>query len=492
MALNFTLMPKYNAQQYLRIQRLFIGTRSYLLISIQALVCWWLGFLPGSVFWVYFPMIIAVNLVFYLMIRSGFNLRFADPSMTFPQLAIGVPTVFYLMYYAQNARVILMLMLLPIFLFGLFQFRSRDFYLLSVLTLCEYAILISLLAYYRPQELNLRLELMLWASFFFVMLQMSSLGGYMAHLRHKVLEKNRELGKRNLDLTERTDELQRAHQEVASALETLRLTHEELARKEKLAALGALVAGVAHEINTPIGNGVMAASMLDDETRQFRQQFFGENGMQRAMLEQYLDDAGHACDVLLRNLKRAADLVTSFKQVAIDQSSSQRRMFLLSEISSEIILILSPTFRQSLFAINQNISVQLALDSYPGPLGQVITNLLNNAVLHAFEGRDHGTISIEATAHDNDWVDLIIKDDGIGIQPANLPLIFDPFFTTKFGTGGSGLGLNITHNIVTGMLGGRIRVHSEIGIGTRFIITLPVIAPHPAQMQDEQDMQNMH
>ena len=284
-------------------------------------------------------------------------------------------------------------------------------------------------------------------------------------------------------VVERTEELQQANEELASTLNTLNMAQEELVRSEKLAALGSLVAGIAHELNTPIGNSLMVASTLADQTRALNKQYAG-NGIKRSTLENYIGDAGKAGEILVRNLYRAANLVTSFKQVAMDQTSSQRRMFSLAETISEIMLTLSPTLKKTTFIVNQNIPADLLLDSYPGPLGQVLTNLLNNALLHAFDDRDNGSIQIEAQPSEEGWVELRIRDDGVGIPANNLNRIFDPFFTTKLGAGGSGLGLNITHNIVTGVLGGRIRVQSEVGVGTTFIISLPLVAPQKQMDED--------
>ncbi|OWW18957.1 PAS domain S-box protein [Noviherbaspirillum denitrificans] len=282
---------------------------------------------------------------------------------------------------------------------------------------------------------------------------------------------------------ERTEELQQANKDLAATLETLNKAQEELVRSEKLAALGSLVAGIAHELNTPIGNSLMVASTLVDQTRDLSQHYAG-NALKRTMLENYLGDAGTAGDILVRNLQRAADLVTGFKQVAVDQTSSQRRKFSVAEVVSEIMLTLWPTLKKTSFTVKQDIPDSLMMDSYPGPLGQVITNLVNNALLHGFEGRQSGTVWIEAVPTAEGWLELTVRDDGVGIAGANLNRIFDPFFTTKLGAGGSGLGLNITHNIVSGILGGRIRVQSEVGAGSTFILSLPVVAP---QRQIDED-----
>ncbi|MEN3363943.1 MAG: hypothetical protein V7606_1217 [Burkholderiales bacterium] len=282
---------------------------------------------------------------------------------------------------------------------------------------------------------------------------------------------------------ERTEELQQANQELAYTLETLNMAQEELVRSEKLAALGSLVAGVAHELNTPIGNSLMVASTLLDQTRVLAE-CYANNRLKRSLLENYITDAGKAGDILVHNLHRAADLVVSFKQVAVDQTTSQRRRFSLAEVVSEIMLTLWPTLKKTAFRVDQRIPDALEMDSYPGPLGQVLTNLVANALVHGFEGRNTGVVSISAHTTANGWMDLVVQDDGIGIPAANLNRIFDPFFTTKLGDGGSGLGLNITHNIVTGILGGRIRVQSEVGAGATFILTLPLVAPQK-QAEDE-------
>ncbi|GIZ52398.1 PAS domain S-box protein [Noviherbaspirillum aridicola] len=282
-----------------------------------------------------------------------------------------------------------------------------------------------------------------------------------AHLEHRVVA--------------RTEELQQANRELAATLETLHMAQEELVRSEKLAALGSLVAGIAHELNTPIGNSLMVASTLADQARALSASY-DANSLKRSSLEAYIGDARTAGEILLRNLQRAADLVAGFKQVAVDQTSSQRRKFLVAELVSEIMLTLWPTLKKTNVAVRHEIPASLQMDSYPGPLGQVLTNLVNNALLHAFGDRASGAVLISATA-ENGWVELVVRDDGAGIPAANLNRIFDPFFTTRLGAGGSGLGLHITHNIVTGVLGGRIRVQSEPGNGSAFILSLPMLAP---------------
>ncbi|WP_246860748.1 PAS domain S-box protein [Noviherbaspirillum sp. UKPF54] len=300
-------------------------------------------------------------------------------------------------------------------------------------------------------------------------------------IENEIRELNATLEQR---VVERTEELQQANEELEYTLGTLNMAQEELVRSEKLAALGSLVAGVAHELNTPIGNSLMVASTLLDQSRALGTSYARDNGIKRSTLENYITDTGKAGDILVRNLQRAANLVTSFKQVAVDQTSSQRRTFSVAEVVAEIMLTLWPTLKKTSFTVKQDIAAGLKMDSYPGPLGQVITNLVNNALLHGFEGRATGTVLISAHESADGWLEFVVRDDGVGIPPANLNRVFDPFFTTKLGSGGSGLGLNIAHNIVTGILGGRIRMQSEVGRGTSFFLNLPLVAPQ-RQHDDE-------
>jgi signal transduction histidine kinase len=275
-------------------------------------------------------------------------------------------------------------------------------------------------------------------------------------------------------LDERTHALQEANAELEQSLEHLKLTQDDLVRSEKLAALGSLVAGVAHELNTPIGNSLLAASSLLDRTRMFERS--AAEGLRRSELEAHMAEVKQAGDIVLRNLERAVELVGSFKQVAVDRASSQARTFLLDEVVGEIVLTLWPSLRKSGAAIDHDIPKGISMDSYPGALGQVVTNLVSNAVIHGFDGAPGGHIRIAARQLDNDWIELTVSDNGQGIAPESIGRIYDPFYTTKLGKGGSGLGLNIVYNLVHGVLDGRIAVQSELGKGTCFTVTLPLVA----------------
>lgn len=277
----------------------------------------------------------------------------------------------------------------------------------------------------------------------------------------------------------RTLKLEQINTELAAALETLRRAKDDLVRSEKMAALGSLVAGVAHELNTPIGNGLTVATTLEH-----RLQEFGEHvsaGLRRSELEKFMTDAQFASDVLVRNLMRAGDLVRSFKQVAVDRASSQRRQFNLQDIVSEIVITLSPVISRSGCEVQTDIANGLELDSYPGPLGQALDNLINNAMTHAFVNGQRGRIEVHARGIDADEVQIEVRDNGVGIPADNLKRVFDPFFTTRLGQGGSGLGLHIVHNIVTEVLGGHVDVSSQPGAGTVFALRVPLRAPKSAQ-----------
>ena len=274
---------------------------------------------------------------------------------------------------------------------------------------------------------------------------------------------------------QRTQSLEQANNELQRTLNELRSTQDRLVQADKLAALGSLVAGVAHELNTPIGNALMETSTLQESLRQFRERL--QQGLRRSELDAFVQQVGTADDIATRNLERAAELISSFKQVAVDQASSQRRRFQLSELVHEIVLTLQPMLKHSPYALEVEVPAGIWLDSFPGPLGQVLANLVQNAWVHGLQGRASGRIRIEASALEGEQFALSVSDDGKGIAPHLQDRVFEPFFTTRLGQGGSGLGLHIVHNLVTGVLGGRLALESSPGQGARFTLTCPLVAP---------------
>ncbi|AWK87429.1 ATP-binding protein [Azospirillum thermophilum] len=272
-----------------------------------------------------------------------------------------------------------------------------------------------------------------------------------------------------------------AMQALEVAYADLKETQASLVQAEKMASLALLVAGVAHEINTPVGIAFGCASHLTAKTQDLAAAF--ESGtMKKSDLTAYVAAAGEASRLIQQNLTRAAELIQSFKRVAVDQTSEERRRFDLLSYLEEIITSLGPTLRKSPHRIALACSPGVTLDSYPGAFSQVVTNLIMNALTHAFP--DHafpdgtrGHIVIDVNELPDDELAIRFADDGVGIPEENLPKVFEPFFTTRRGTGGSGLGLHIVFNLVTQSLGGRIGVDSRAGDGTTFTLRIPKTAP---------------
>ncbi|MYM37608.1 GAF domain-containing protein [Duganella sp. FT94W] len=261
----------------------------------------------------------------------------------------------------------------------------------------------------------------------------------------------------------------------ADSYRQLQEAQQQLVEREKLAALGSLVAGVAHELNTPIGNSLVIASTLEDKTTEIETRN-NDNTLRRSDLRGFIEAAREASTLLMRSLRNAAELVNSFKQVAVDQASAKRRQFNLHQASQEIVMTMKNQIRKAGHQIVVEMPDTVVMDSFPGPYGQVLINLINNALLHAFDGREGGEIRLWAVQLGAERVRIVFEDNGRGIPVEHQARIFDPFFTTKLGQGGNGLGLSITYNIVTSLLDGTIRVDSAVGVGTRFTIDLPLKA----------------
>ncbi len=264
--------------------------------------------------------------------------------------------------------------------------------------------------------------------------------------------------------------------ELSETLAHLRRTQDELVRSEKLAALGGMVASVAHEINTPLGNALTVSTTLVDKAYEF-QAIVSGNKLKRSQVVAFATTLHEAADLLIGNLRRAAELVGSFKRIAVDQATEARRRFDLHRVTHEVVTMLRPTHKHSGHTVVVSLPPETSMDGYPGAYGQVITNLVNNAFIHAFEGRRNGRIGVTLGNQTDEILTVLVEDDGIGIHPENVSRIWDPFFTTRFGSGGSGLGLHIVYALVTRVLGGRIDVTSIPGQGTRFTVHLPRTAP---------------
>ncbi len=261
----------------------------------------------------------------------------------------------------------------------------------------------------------------------------------------------------------------------AKAYQQLQETKAQLVAKEKFAALGGLVAGVAHELNTPIGNSMLMASALQLKVEHTRG-LLEAQALRIGQLAEFLNDTQQGANLIATSLRTAADLVTSFKQVAVDRTSEIRREFDLRQTCQELSATMMNQIRQAGHQFSLDMAEGIILQSYPGPLGQVLGNLISNAVRHAFPNGQKGKMRLFCTPAKPSWVQIRFCDNGCGIPEADLKRIFDPFFTTRMGQGNCGLGLAISHNIVSDLLGGRLRVDSKLMQGTCFILDLPLQA----------------
>jgi signal transduction histidine kinase len=260
-------------------------------------------------------------------------------------------------------------------------------------------------------------------------------------------------------------------QELSDALDHLKATQAQLVESEKMASLGGLVAGVAHEINTPIGIGLMSASTLTKKT-DVAINAFKNNNLKKSSMGAYFDQVNHGSQLILRNLERASELVKSFKQVAVDQSNLEKRSFVVKKYLEDMLIALKPKLQKT-HQITLSGDEQIEINSYPGAFSQVVTNLLMNSITHAYQEGEKGKLYFDIR-REAEQVIIEYSDDGCGILTEHLPKIFDPFFTTGRNKGGTGLGLHITYNLVTQKLKGTIQVESTVGVGTAFIINLPL------------------
>ena len=282
------------------------------------------------------------------------------------------------------------------------------------------------------------------------------------------------------------DELRASKEKAENALHELNAAQQNLIDAERLAALGGLVAGVAHEVNNPIGISLTVASSFARRTEAFEAELKTGNGLRRSQLDEFVRTSRDAAQQLVGNLHRAGELIQSFKQVAVDRSHAERRSFSLSEATDQIIASLRPALKKASITLSVEVPENLVIDGYPGSYGQILTNLFLNAANHAFPDGRSGTITISAKPRGNDDVEIIFADNGAGMTPDVQRQAFDPFFTTRRNEGGTGLGLHIVYNLVTQQLGGRMMLDSRQGQGTTFRIIMPKAAKggQPIEPQD--------
>lgn len=273
-------------------------------------------------------------------------------------------------------------------------------------------------------------------------------------------------------VTRRTADLSRANAELNGTIERLGEAQAQLVESEKMAALGSLVAGVAHEINTPLGVSVTAASHLGDEIELLQARLLAV-ALDDAPVRRSVDVIRQSADLVLRNLDRADKLVKSFKQVAVDQSSEQAREIVLKDYLEEVLLSLNPRIKRTGHTVDLHCDPGIRLTTFPGAIYQTITNLVVNSLVHGFEGIEAGKICITVGAG-TESILIDYRDDGCGMSAQAQRRVFDPFFTTRRGQGGSGLGMHISYNLITQLLGGTIRCESAPGAGVMFEIRIPL------------------
>ncbi len=278
--------------------------------------------------------------------------------------------------------------------------------------------------------------------------------------------------KTHLTLDELQQELQQKNHDLTQALQHLKDTQSQLVESEKMAGLGRLLAGLSHEISTPIGLGITLASTLKNEAH-FFQVNVETNQLKRTTLNQHIEKLERISQLLLENLQRAGNLIQSFKQIAGDQNNLQKQEFELKSYIEKVLLSLSPHLEKTGHRVRVQGEENLKIHSYPGAIAQIVTNLVMNSIIHGYQPGEIGQLDFDIIRED-DTLTISYIDDGCGIPEENLGKIFEPFFTTARSSGGTGLGLHIIYNLVSQKLQGKISCESQVGLGTKFILNLPI------------------
>ena len=271
---------------------------------------------------------------------------------------------------------------------------------------------------------------------------------------------------------QRTEELEETNEELQVSINNLNQTQKYIIETEKMASLGSLVAGISHEINTPIGLGITSTTHFVSQTKKLKK-LYDDNNMTEKDFEKYIKDSDQLASITYENLKRAADLVKSFKQLSVDQTSEEKREFYMKKYIEETLLTLHNKIKQTKINIELKCNNEINIYSFPGAYSQIITNLIMNSLIHGYNQEEDGVINIDIKVENNNLI-FVYKDDGKGIKKEYIEKIFDPFFTTNRAHGGSGLGMNIIYNIVTQQLNGKIKCTNNIDKGVEFIMNIPI------------------
>jgi signal transduction histidine kinase len=286
--------------------------------------------------------------------------------------------------------------------------------------------------------------------------------------KDQLLIQQNELKKENKHRAKIEQELTARNKELADSMVTLQMAKDQLLESERMASLGGLVAGITHDVNTPLGVSVTAASFLDERVNGLKSSF-DEKTLTSAMMEGFVTDAQQTTSLLLNNLYRASDLIASFKQVAVDQTSEAKRQIYLKQYLNDVLLSLAPSIKKTQHTVSMTCPEDLVIDCAPGAIAQIFTNLVMNSLIHGFEEGEKGDIELIVTTEGNQ-VQILYKDNGKGMSKSMLNKHFDAFFTTKRNQGGSGLGTHIIYNLVTQALHGGIVAESAPGKGLLYVI----------------------
>ncbi|MBQ4828824.1 HAMP domain-containing sensor histidine kinase [Alteromonas sp. CI.11.F.A3] len=290
--------------------------------------------------------------------------------------------------------------------------------------------------------------------------------------KDELIANQRELRQENENRQYIEDELRKRNSELANSMGNLQLAKDQLVESERMASLGGLVAGITHDVNTPLGVGVTAASFLQERLNNLKTGF-EEKSLTTKNMENFINEAEQTANLLLTNLNRASELIASFKQVAVDQTSETEREINLNDYIRDIIKSLKPSFKHSNHEIVVNCPEDLYIRCAPGAIAQIVTNMIVNSLVHGFEDTNDGKITLDVST-DNNTIEMRYRDNGKGLSNDDLDRLFDAFFTTKRGEGGSGLGTHIMYNLVTQSLSGHIEAQSKPGDGLQYTIRFPM------------------
>lgn len=277
-------------------------------------------------------------------------------------------------------------------------------------------------------------------------------------------------------INQRTAALKESNQELVATVEKMHLFQGQLVENEKMASLGELVAGIAHEVNTPIGLGVTASSILSDRLTDIKTAF-DEKSLKSSHLKRFIEEGTEHISIIHRNLNRAADLISTFKKVAVGQSDEEISKFNMKELINDVLLTLRPQLDNCKHKVHIDCPENLIVTSKIGPVHQILINLLMNSIVHAFEGIEQGDMNITIMEVSNQ-VSILYQDNGNGIDESIKDRVFEPFTTTKRGEGGSGLGLHLVYNLITQGLKGTITISSEAQQGVIIDIHFPINLNH--------------